>query len=141
MDDAPSEQEGHDHAAENGLSPEEEPAFTSEIPVSNLAREMASDRQRTLAERPVHEFIAEARINVPSRGNRILEQVLKRINSDDELRTWWHIGNINAVTRMSMNDHSWVHMQVVCNIGLKLLRLLGRAGIKPAMVTDYGLTQ
>jgi metal-dependent HD superfamily phosphatase/phosphodiesterase len=141
MYDAPSDESGHEHDAEDAIAPEEEPAFTSEIPVSNLAREMASDRQRTLAERPVHEFIAEARINVPTRGNRVLEQVLQRVNADDELRTWWHIGNLNAVTRMGMNDHSWVHMQIVCNIGLKLLRLLARAGVRPAMVTDYGLTQ
>lgn len=102
---------------------------------------MASDRAKTLAGRPVHEFIAEARINVPSRGNRVLEQVIKRVNADDELRTWWHIGNLNAVARMGMNDHSWVHMQIVTNIGLKLLRLLARADVRPAMVTDYGLTQ
>lgn len=141
MHDTPANKDGHDANADDHPSPEEEPAFTSEIPVSNLAREMASDRQRALSERPVHEFIAEARINVPTRGNRTIEQVLKRVNADDELRTWWHVGNLNAVTRMGMNDHSWVHMQIVCNIGLKLLRLLARAGVRPAMVTDYGLTQ
>ncbi len=141
MDDAPSDETGHDDDPENRVSPEEEPAFTSEIPVSNLAREMASDRAAALASRPVHEFIAEARINVPTRGNRVMEQLVRRVNDDDELRTWWHIGNLNAVNRMGMNDHSWVHMQIVCNIGLKLLRLLGRAGVKPALVTDYGLTQ
>ncbi|MCW2956814.1 MAG: metal dependent phosphohydrolase [Thermoleophilia bacterium] len=141
MDDA------HDDAAaptDPELDPQqmdEEPAFTSEIPVSNLARQVASDRQDALSERPVHDFIAEARINVPTRGNRVLEQVLERINADDELRTWWHIGNLNAVARMGMNDHSWVHMQIVANIGVKLTRLLFRAGVEPAMVTDYGLTR
>jgi metal-dependent HD superfamily phosphatase/phosphodiesterase len=71
----------------------------------------------------------------------MLEQVIGRVNADDELRTWWHIANLNAVARMGMNDHSWVHMQIVTNIGLKLLRLLARAGVRPAMVSDYGLTQ
>lgn len=141
MDDARTDQEGQPDRGTDGISPEEEPAFTSEIPVSNLAREMASDRASLLAQRPVEEFIAEARINVPSRGNRVLEQVITRVNADDELRTWWHIANINAVTRMGMNDHSWVHMQIVTNIGMKLLRLLDRAGVRPAMVTDYGMTQ
>ncbi|MCW2927974.1 MAG: metal dependent phosphohydrolase [Thermoleophilia bacterium] len=141
MDDAPNDIEGHQHPAEDHHSPAEEPAFTSEIPVSNLARELASDRQGALSERPVHEFIAEARINVPTRGNRVLEQLLERVNADDELRTWWHIANLNAVARMGMNDHSWVHMQIVTNIGLKLLRLLAKAGVQPAMVTDYGMTQ
>lgn len=137
MDDAHPEP----HGPLDGDRIDEEPAFTSEIPVSNLAREMAVDRQQVLAERRVHEFITEARISVPTRGNRVLERVLERVNADDELRTWWHIGNLNAVARMGMNDHSWVHMQIVTNIGLKLLRLLAKAGVEPAMVTDYGLTR
>ena len=137
MDDAHPDSHGPD--AHDRI--DEEPAFTSEIPVSNLAGEMATDRQQILSERRVHEFIAEARISVPTRGNRMLERVLERVNSDDELRTWWHIGNLNAVARMGMNDHSWVHMQVVTNIGLKLLRLLAKAGVEPCTVTDYGLTR
>lgn len=141
MDDARSDATDTQNLGEDQHAPEEEPAFTSEIPVSNLAREVAEDRQSALSARRVHEFIAEARINVPTRGNRTLEQLLERINADDELRTWWHIGNLNAVARMGMNDHSWVHMQIVTNIGLKLLRLLAKAGVQPAMVTDYGLTQ
>jgi metal-dependent HD superfamily phosphatase/phosphodiesterase len=141
MDDAHGAAEGHAHDPEDRIAPEEEPAFTSEIPQSKLAQELAADRAEILASRPVHEFVAEARIKVPTRGNRALEQLIQRVNADDELRTWWHIGNLNAVTRMGMNDHSWVHMQVVANIGLKLLRLLARAGVRPALVTDYGLTQ
>lgn len=141
MHDARTDEEGHMSSEDDHRHPDEEPAFTSEIPVSNLAREMASDRASALSNRPVHEFIAEARINVPTRGNRVLEQVIERVNADDELRTWWHIGNLNAVARMGMNDHSWVHMQIVTNIGMKLLRLLARANVRPAMVTDYGLTQ
>ncbi|MEO6866672.1 MAG: HD domain-containing protein [Gaiellales bacterium] len=141
MDDARTDTSGQMNPSEDHRGLEEEPAFTSEIPVSNLAHEMASDRQRALSERPIHDFIAEARIKLPTRGNRNLDLLLTRINADDELRTWWHIGNLNAVARMGMNDHSWVHMQVVTNIGLKLLRLLSKAGVQPAMVTDYGLSQ
>ncbi|MCW2925401.1 MAG: metal dependent phosphohydrolase [Thermoleophilia bacterium] len=141
MDDTPGDIRGHGHPAEDHHSPEEEPAFTSEIPVSNLAREVGSDRAGALAERRVHEFVAESRISLPTRGNRTLETLLERINADEELRTWWHIANLNAVARMGMNDHSWVHMQIVTNIGLKLLRLLAKAGVQPAMVTDYGLSQ
>ncbi|MCW2974172.1 MAG: metal dependent phosphohydrolase [Thermoleophilia bacterium] len=141
MDDARIDETGHGEAPRDPLAPDEEPAFTTEIPDSKLVRELALDRTETLATRPVHEFIAEARIHVPTRGNRILEQVVERVNADEELRTWWHIGNLNAVARMNMNDHSWVHMQIVTNIGLKLLRLLFKAGVEPATVTDYGLTR
>ena len=38
-----------------------------------------------------------------------------------------------------MSDHSWVHVQIVLNIGLRLLRLLVKAGVEPAMVTDHGM--
>ena len=38
-----------------------------------------------------------------------------------------------------MSDHSWVHVQVVLNISLRLLRLLVKGGIEPAMVTDHGM--
>ena len=38
-----------------------------------------------------------------------------------------------------MSDHSWVHVQVVLNIALRLLRLLVKGGIEPAMVTEHGM--
>lgn len=120
---------------------EEEPAFTSEIPAGRLATEVGLEPTRTLSEQSVKEFIDEARIRIPTRGNRQLERVLERINADDELKTWWHVANLNAVARLQMNDHSWVHMQIVTNIGLKLFRLLARAGVSPAMVTDYNMTE
>ena len=42
---------------------------------------------------------------------------------------------MNAVARMEINDHSWVHIQIVTNIALKLLRQLTKHGVEPAMVT------
>ncbi len=87
------------------------------------------------------EAIARMRINVPTRGNQKLRRVLERVNRDDQLKAWWHVSNVNAVSRMGINDHSWVHIQIVANIALKLLRNLTSAGIEPAMVTDYGMTR
>src|SRR5213078_2034181 len=43
-----------------------------------------------------------------------------------------------AVARMQINDHSWVHIQIVANIGLKLLRQLTKHHIQPSVVHDYG---
>src|SRR5207237_5142390 len=51
----------------------------------------------------------------------------------------WHVANVNAVTRMEINDHSWVHIQIVTNIALKLLRQLTKHGVQPNMVADYGM--
>jgi len=58
------------------------------------------------------------------RGNRKLRKLLERVNEDTQLKGWWHASNVNAVARMQINDHSWVHIQIVANIGLKLLRQL-----------------
>ena len=40
-----------------------------------------------------------------------------------------------------MSDHSWVHIQIVTNIGLRLSRLLFRRGVVPSVVADHGLTE
>jgi metal-dependent HD superfamily phosphatase/phosphodiesterase len=45
---------------------------------------------------------------------------------------------VNA-DRRDMSDHSWVHIQIVANIALRLFRLLNRAGIEPAMVSTHGM--
>jgi uncharacterized protein len=83
--------------------------------------------------------VERMRINVPTRGNRKLRTVVERVNADRQLKSWWHVANVNAVARMEINDHSWVHIQIVANIALKLLRQLTKHGVEPAMVRDYGL--
>jgi metal-dependent HD superfamily phosphatase/phosphodiesterase len=87
------------------------------------------------------EAITQMRIRVPVRGDRKLRTVIDRVNRDDHLKAWWHVANVNAVARMEINDHSWVHIQIVANIALKLLRQLTKHGGEPAMVTDYGMTR
>jgi len=85
--------------------------------------------------------VERMRINVPARGNRKLRTVIERVNADLQLKAWWHVANVNAVSRLQINDHSWVHVQIVTNIALKLLRHLTKHGVEPAMVRDYGLTR
>ena len=79
------------------------------------------------------------RINVPARGNRKLRTLVERANADRQLKGWWHVANVNAVVRMEINDHSWVHIQIVTNIALKLLRQLAKHGVEPIVVRDYGM--
>jgi len=86
------------------------------------------------------EAVARMRINVPVRGNRKLRTIVERVNEDEQLKGWWHVSNVNAVARMGINDHSWVHIQIVTNIALKLLRQLTKHHVEPAMVRDYGMT-
>ena len=42
--------------------------------------------------------------------------------------------------RLGMSDHSWVHTQIVLNIALRLLRLLVKGGVEPAVVADHGMS-
>src|SRR5205814_2857135 len=85
--------------------------------------------------------VERMRINVPTRANRKLRTLIDRVNADRQLKGWWHVSNVNAVARMGINDHSWVHIQIVANIALKLLRQLTKHSVEPAMVTDYGMTR
>jgi metal-dependent HD superfamily phosphatase/phosphodiesterase len=88
--------------------------------------------------RPPAEAIEAARVRAPTRGNRRLEALLEAVNSDPEVRGWWHMAQVTS-ERLGMSDHSWVHVQIVLNIALRLLRLLVRADISPAMVSDHGM--
>jgi uncharacterized protein len=82
--------------------------------------------------------IRAANMRAPTRGNRRLEALLDAANADTELRAWWHMSQVTS-ERLGMSDHSWVHVQIVLNIGLRLLRLLARARIEPAMVSDHAM--
>ena len=84
------------------------------------------------------EAIAEAQVRAPTRGNRRLESFLEAVNTDDQVRAWWYMTQVHS-ERLGMSDHSWVHMQIVLNIALRLLRLLVKAGVEPAMVADHGM--
>jgi len=99
----------------------------------------ASDEAEREVRLTPSEAVAQMRIRVPVRANRKLRTVVERVNKDDQLKGWWHVANVNAVARMEINDHSWVHIQIVTNIALKLLRQLTKHGVEPAMVTDYGM--
>ena len=82
--------------------------------------------------------IPEVEIRAPTRGNRKLQALLEAANGDRRLHAWWYMAQLNA-DRRDMSDHSWVHIQIVANIALRLFRLLNRAGVEPAMVSDHGL--
>jgi metal-dependent HD superfamily phosphatase/phosphodiesterase len=85
------------------------------------------------------EAVAGMRITLPVRGNRKLRRVLERVNADEQLKSWWHVTNVNAVVRLQINDHSWVHIQIATNIALKLLRQLTKHDVEPSLVRDYGM--
>jgi uncharacterized protein len=77
-------------------------------------------------------------IRAPTRGNRKLEALFAAANADRRLHAWWYMQQVNA-DRRDMSDHSWVHIQIMVNIALRLFRLLSRGGVEPAMVSDHGM--
>jgi uncharacterized protein len=86
------------------------------------------------------EAIAASSVRAPTRGNRRLERLLAAVNADEQVKAWWHVAGVNA-NRLGMSDHSWVHVQIVLNIALRLQRLLVKAGVEPAMVGDHGMRE
>jgi uncharacterized protein len=77
-------------------------------------------------------------IRAPTRGNRKLEALFEAANGDRRLHAWWYMQQVNA-DRRDMSDHSWVHIQIVVNIALRLFRLLNRGGVEPDMVKTHGM--
>jgi len=90
-----------------------------------------------LGRRPA-EVVESPAVRAPTRGNRRLEALLAGVNDDPEVRAWWHMAQVTS-ERLGMSDHSWVHVQIVLNIALRLLRLLVKAGVGPALVSDHGM--
>jgi uncharacterized protein len=90
------------------------------------------------ARKPPREAIAEAQVKAPTRGNPKLKSFLEAVNEDKQVRAWWYMAQVHA-ERLGMSDHSWVHTTVVLNIALRLLRLLVRSGVEPAVVADHGM--
>jgi hypothetical protein len=87
------------------------------------------------------EALAGVHVSAPTRGNRRLERLLEAVNADEQVKAWWHVSAVNATRRLGMSDHSWVHIQIVLNIGLRLSRLLFRRGVVPSVVADYAMSE
>jgi metal-dependent HD superfamily phosphatase/phosphodiesterase len=79
-------------------------------------------------------------LNLPARRNERLRQVVARMDADIELHTLWDCANVNAVDRAGITDHGAVHIKIVANIALKLVRLLLEADVPMGVVRDHGLT-
>ena len=89
-------------------------------------------------EPPVPAAAQDARVHAPARGNRRLERLLAAVDGDLQVKAWWHAAGVNA-ERLHMSDHSWVHIQIVLNMALRLSRLLFARGVTPSIVADHGL--
>lgn len=80
-------------------------------------------------------------LSLPARHNPTLQKLVDMINADVDVYALWECANVNAVVRLGMSDHGPVHVHIIANIALKLLRLLTATGIEPSIVKDHGMTQ
>ena len=62
------------------------------------------------------------------------------VNKDVKLQTFWKCSNVMAIDRMGYTDHGPIHVKIVANSALKLLRILVSKGVVPSVVKDYNLS-
>ena len=106
---------------------QEPPMETKPIPDEALPRDIESRFERRII------------MSVPDRHNPKLQKVMELVNADDDLYGLWIAANVNAVERLNMTDHGPVHVKIVMNIAVRMLRLLADAGVEPGIVTNYGM--
>jgi metal-dependent HD superfamily phosphatase/phosphodiesterase len=90
---------------------------------------------RTVDER----FAERVSMNVPDKHNPRLHRAMELVNADDDLYALWLAANVNAIERLGMTDHGPVHVKIVMNIAVRMLRLLVEAGVQPSVTAQYGL--
>jgi metal-dependent HD superfamily phosphatase/phosphodiesterase len=79
-------------------------------------------------------------LKIPVRDNKKLRALITKINADQELWQIWKCANVNAVDRSGISDHGEVHVRIVANAALRIMRLLIKGGVEPGVVTHHGLT-
>jgi uncharacterized protein len=84
-------------------------------------------------------FERRIEMSVPDRHNPKLRRAMELVNGDDDLYALWVAANVNAVERLGMTDHGPVHVKIVMNMAVRMLRLLIEAGIEPSVVRNYRL--
>ena len=80
-------------------------------------------------------------LNLPIKGNEKLERIQTYANEHARLRALWEACNMMALKRLGMSDHGPVHVAIVANIALKVLRNLEQAEVVPGMVRDWEMDQ
>ncbi len=77
--------------------------------------------------------------NIPVNQNEKLKQLVSKIENDLELQGLWKESNVNVISRMKINDHGPVHVKIVANSALQILRILTERGIVPNCVSDHNM--
>ncbi len=97
----------------------------------------AADARRTVEER----FASRIVMAVPDKHNKKLQKLMEIVNADDDLYTLWLACNVTAIQRLGMTDHGPVHVKIVMNIAVRMLRLLLDRDVVPSVVVDWKLSR
>ncbi len=103
-------------------------------------KKTAASTETTLGRGVADRFENRVLMVVPDRHNEKLRALIERVNADDELYALWVAANVTAIDRLGMSDHGPVHVKIVMNLAVRMLRLLVEHGVEPAIVRDYGMT-
>ena len=79
-------------------------------------------------------------MSVPDEHNPKLQKVIELVNADDDLYGLWLAANVNAVERLGMTDHGPVHVKIVMNLAVRMLRLLANAGVTSGVALNYEMS-
>jgi metal-dependent HD superfamily phosphatase/phosphodiesterase len=79
-------------------------------------------------------------LSIPYKENMKLKTILDFVDGDVELQTLWRCSNVLAIDRLGYNDHGPVHVKIVANGALKMLRLLVESGVEPSIKANYGMS-
>lgn len=88
---------------------------------------------------PAERFADRIEMTVPDRHSPRLHALMERVNADTELYALWIGSNVTAIERLGMTDHGPVHVKIVLNIAVRLLRLMMDAGVPTGVQATYGL--
>lgn len=78
------------------------------------------------------------KFNIPFEGNKKLTKLILKVRRNKTLNTLLKMSNINAIDRLGYNDHGPVHIKIISNLALRILRLLIKRGVVPGIVKNYG---
>jgi uncharacterized protein len=97
-----------------------------------------SDSGEPTPARTPSEAIEPIDVHAPSERNRKLAAFLAAANGDTKLKARW-IAQQTTAERLGMSDHSWVHLQIVLNMALRIFRLLRKHGVESSIERDHGM--
>jgi metal-dependent HD superfamily phosphatase/phosphodiesterase len=84
------------------------------------------------------EAVAAMDVHAPSERNRKLAAFIAAANGDTQLKARW-LAQQTTAERLGMSDHSWVHLQIVLNMALRLFRMLRKHGVQSAIERDHAM--